>query len=235
MAADPESTYDYLFKIVIVGDSGVGKTCILHRFADDTYAESSIPNIGVDFKIKTIVVDGKKIKLQIWDGQGDGQERFRTITSAYYRGADGIICVYDVTNQISFARVKSWMKEIGQYADENVNRILVGNKSDLNTARAVDTEQGKKLADSLEIPFTETSAKNNDNVDEVFIRLATEIKHVLEEEKPEEEDLCKKIMDIISCSGWGDEPAPTSPQHQTPPELQNVQTLQIEPTPIKRK
>jgi len=155
--------YDFLFKLLLIGDSGVGKSCLLLRFADDTYTESYISTIGVDFKIRTVELDGKTIKLQIWDTAG--QERFRTITSSYYRGAHGIIVVYDVTDAESFNNVKQWLHEIDRYANENVNKLLVGNKSDLQNKRAVTFEQGKELADSLNIEFLETSAKNSTNVE----------------------------------------------------------------------
>jgi len=120
--------YDYLFKLLLIGDSGVGKSCLLLRFTDDTYNDSYISTIGVDFKIRTIEIEGKVIKLQIWDTAG--QERFRTITSSYYRGAHGIIVVYDVTDQVTFNNVKQWMQEIQRYACDTVNRLLVGNKVD---------------------------------------------------------------------------------------------------------
>ncbi|KAG2598426.1 hypothetical protein PVAP13_5KG366500 [Panicum virgatum] len=150
--------YDYLFKLLLIGDSGVGKSCLLLRFADDSYLESYISTIGVDFKIRTVEQDGKTIKLQIWDTAG--QERFRTITSSYYRGAHGIIVVYDVTDQESFNNVKQWLNEIDRYASENVNKLLVGNKCDLAESRAVSYEAGKALADEIGIPFLETSAKD---------------------------------------------------------------------------
>ncbi|XP_057173288.1 ras-related protein Rab-1B isoform X1 [Ursus arctos] len=199
--------YDYLFKLLLIGDSGVGKSCLLLRFADDTYTESYISTIGVDFKIRTIELDGKTIKLQIWDTAG--QERFRTITSSYYRGAHGIIVVYDVTDQESYANVKQWLQEIDRYASENVNKLLVGNKSDLTTKKVVDNTTAKvsgawvgppregglgsaalhpsfpssslfspcqEFADSLGIPFLETSAKNATNVEQAFMTMAAEIK-----------------------------------------------------------
>jgi len=167
--------YDYLFKLLLIGDSGVGKSCLLLRFADDTYTESYISTIGVDFKIRTIELEGKTIKLQIWDTAG--QERFRTITSSYYRGAHGIIVVYDVTDQESFNNVKQWLQEIERYACETVNKLLVGNKSDLTTKKVVDWTTAKEYADSLAIPFLETSAKNATNVEQAFMTMAAEIKN----------------------------------------------------------
>jgi Ras-related protein Rab-1A len=153
---------DYLFILVLIGDSGVGKSCLLLRFADDKWTDSYISTIGVDFKIRTIELDGKTIKLQIWDTAG--QERFRTISSTYYRGAHGIIVVYDVTNKQSFENVSRWLTEIDKYAREGVNKLLVGNKSDQGEAegggsRQVQTADGKAFADQKGIPFLETSAK----------------------------------------------------------------------------
>jgi len=167
--------YDYLFKLLLIGDSGVGKSCLLLRFADDTYTESYISTIGVDFKIRTIELDGKTIKLQIWDTAG--QERFRTITSSYYRGAHGIIIVYDVTDMVTFNNVKQWLQEIDRYACENVNKLLVGNKCDLANKRVVEYNSAKEFADSLGVPFLETSAKNATNVEAAFIKMASEIKN----------------------------------------------------------
>ncbi|KAJ8256586.1 hypothetical protein COCON_G00187380 [Conger conger] len=164
---------DYLFKLLLIGDSGVGKSCLLLRFADDTYTESYISTIGVDFKIRTIEMEGKTVKLQIWDTAG--QERFRTITSSYYRGAHGIIIVYDVTDQESFNNVKQWLEEIDRYACENVSKLLVGNKCDLASKKVVDFTTGKEFAVSLKIPFLETSAKNANNVEKAFLTMATEI------------------------------------------------------------
>ncbi|ONM17715.1 Ras-related protein RABD1 [Zea mays] len=132
-----EQRFDYLFKLLLIGDSLVGKSCFLLRFADDSYVDSYISTIGVDFKIRTVEVEGKTVKLQIWDTTG--QERFRTITSSYYRGAHGIINVYDITDMESFNNVKQWLDEIDRYANDSVRRLLVGNKCDLAENRAVDT------------------------------------------------------------------------------------------------
>ena len=124
-------------------------------------------SIGVDFKLKSIEVDNKIIKLQIWDTAG--QERFRTITTSYYKGAQGIVIVYDISDLNSFEHVKSWMNDIDKFAKEGVFKILVGNKSDLVDKRQVSKEKGKQLADSYGIPFLETSAKNNENIEKLFI------------------------------------------------------------------
>ncbi|CAL9069265.1 unnamed protein product [Musa banksii] len=198
-AMNPE--YDYLFKLLLIGDSGVGKSCLLLRFAvrskhvhhyifivnlkityrlltlfvDDSYLESYISTIGVDFKIRTVEQDGKTIKLQIWDTAG--QERFRTITSSYYRGAHGIIVVYDVTDQESFNNVKQWLNEIDRYASDSVNKLLVGNKCDLTANKVVSYETAKAFADEIGIPFMEASAKNATNVEQAFMAMTGAIKN----------------------------------------------------------
>ncbi|KAF3777864.1 Ras-related protein, partial [Nymphaea thermarum] len=169
---------DYLFKLLLIGDSSVGKSCLLLRFADDSYVDSYISTIGVDFKIRTVELDGKTIKLQIWDTAG--QERFRTITSSYYRGAHGIIIVYDVTEQESFNNVKQWLNEIDRYASDSVCKLLVGNKCDLVDNKVVDTSTAKAFADELGIPFLETSAKDSINVEQAFLTMAGEIKKRME-------------------------------------------------------
>ncbi|CAN4095937.1 unnamed protein product [Withania somnifera] len=148
---------------------------VLYFHQDDTYLESYISTIGVDFKIRTVEQDGKTIKLQIWDTAG--QERFRTITSSYYRGAHGIIVVYDVTDQESFNNVKQWLNEIDRYASDNVNKILVGNKADLTANRVVSYETAKAFADEIGIPFLETSAKDATNVEQAFMAMTGSIKN----------------------------------------------------------
>eukprot|EP01083_Nonionella_stella_P004577 13276_1 len=170
--------YDYLFKLLLIGDSGVGKSCLLLRFADDTYTESYISTIGVDFKIRTIEIDGKTIKLQIWDTAG--QERFRTITSSYYRGAHGIIVVYDMTETDSFTAVQNWLGEIERYASENVQKLLVGNKCDLVDKRQVDEATAQEFADQHAMPFLETSAKSAVCVEKAFITMAQKIKEKMQ-------------------------------------------------------
>lgn len=164
--------YDFLFKLVLIGDSGVGKSCLLLRFADDAFTESYISTIGVDFRFRTLNVAGKTVKLQIWDTAG--QERFRTITSAYYRGADGIIMVYDVTKKDSFDHVKDWLAEVNRYAADSTCKLLIGNKCDRSDVR-VPPEDGEKLAKELGMPFLQTSARTAENVEAAFIRMADEL------------------------------------------------------------
>ncbi|KAK9357068.1 ras family-domain-containing protein [Lipomyces doorenjongii] len=166
--------YDILIKLLLIGDSGVGKSCLLLRFSEDSFTPSFITTIGIDFKIRTIDLDGKRIKMQIWDTAG--QERFRTITTAYYRGAMGILLVYDVTDEKSFNNIRNWFSNVEQHASEGVNKLLIGNKCDWEEKRAVSTEQGKALANELGIPFIEASAKANINVEEAFVSLARQIK-----------------------------------------------------------
>ncbi|XP_052829479.1 ras-related protein Rab-35 isoform X1 [Octopus bimaculoides] len=156
--------YDHLFKLLIIGDSSVGKSCLLLRFAENTFSPSYITTIGVDFKIRTVECNGEKVKLQIWDTAG--QERFRTITSTYYRGTHGVIIVYDVTSGESFANVKRWLHEIDQNCDL-VSRILVGNKCDDEEKRVVLTEDAQRFANQMGILLFEASAKEDINVEEV--------------------------------------------------------------------
>ncbi|XP_036096272.1 ras-related protein Rab-8A isoform X2 [Molossus molossus] len=135
-------TYDYLFKLLLIGDSGVGKTCVLFRFSEDAFNSTFISTIGIDFKIRTIELDGKRIKLQIWDTAG--QERFRTITTAYYRGAMGIMLVYDITNEKSFDNIRNWIRNIEEHASADVEKMILGNKCDVNDKRQVSKERGEK-------------------------------------------------------------------------------------------
>lgn len=164
-----------IVKIVIVGDAGVGKSTLLLRYTDNEFSKAHVSTIGVDFKFKNIQLDGEKVRLQIWDTAG--QERFLATTKAYFRGAMGIMMIYDVTDSISFENMRDkWMKHVEEYADQNVNKILVGNKCDLENERGVETREGKELAEPLGIPFYETSALANINVTEVFEKIARDIK-----------------------------------------------------------
>jgi len=175
--------YDHLIKLLLIGDSGVGKSCLLLRFSDDSFTTSFITTIGIDFKIRTIEQEGKRLKLQIWDTAG--QERFRTITTAYYRGAMGILLVYDVTDEQSFNNIRNWIRQIQQHAADNVDKILIGNKCDMMDKKVVDTARGQALADEFGIKFFETSAKNNINVEKAFFEIARDVTKGLAEKGQE--------------------------------------------------
>jgi small GTP-binding protein len=165
------SSYDFMFKLLIVGESGVGKTCMLLRFADNVFEADCLSTIGVDFKVKQIELDGKRVKLQIWDSAG--QERFRNITSSYYRNCSGIIIVYDVTKLESFNKVTEWISEVRRFVP-TVPLIVVGNKCDLDD-RQVSTEDGKQLAEKQGLIFLETSAKTNLNIEAAFQELSKKL------------------------------------------------------------
>ena len=158
--------YDYLFKVLLLGDSGVGKTSLILRYTDETFNSKLVNSIGVDFKMKKKEIDGKVIKVQIWDTAG--HERFRAITYSYYRGVNAIIIVFDLTEDKSFLSIRDWLKQIDKYASKNVFKFLVGNKSDLQHKRLVSFEDAKKFADELNIPYFETSAKERININELF-------------------------------------------------------------------
>jgi len=166
--------YDMQIKLLMIGDSGVGKTCLLLRYANDSFSPTFITTIGIDFKIKNVDIDGKRVKLQIWDTAG--QERFRTITTSYFRGAQGIVLVYDVTDRRSFESIRNWISQIQQHADVHVNKILVGNKCDMVDEKVVSTEEGKKLAKEFGMDFWEASAKNDTNVEQCFLTIARSVK-----------------------------------------------------------
>lgn len=165
--------FDHLYKLIIIGDSGVGKSCLLLRFSEDSYIETHISTIGVDFKIKTLEVAGKTVKLQMWDTAG--QERFKNICSSYYRGADGVFVVFDITNPTSFSNVANWLKEADKHGGADSVRFLIGNKSDLEDSRAVSREQATALANEKGMVYMETSAKNDNGVSEAFVAIASKM------------------------------------------------------------
>ncbi|KAF0410789.1 ras-domain-containing protein [Gigaspora margarita] len=169
MTQSKSAAYDYLIKLVLIGGNDVGKSALLLRFSDDSFTPSFVTTIGIDFKTRIIGLDGKRIKLQTWVMAG--QERFRTITTAYCRGAMGILLVYDVTNERSFNNIRNWLSNIEQHAHEDVNKILIGNNCHLVEKKVITKEQGKALADENGIKFFEVSAKANINVEEAFFAL----------------------------------------------------------------
>ena len=161
---------ELLYKILLLGDSSVGKTCFLMRYTDNTFQEIHMSTIGLDYKLKNVQLDdGKMVKIQIWDTAG--QDRFRSITKNYYKGAHGIIVMYDVTNRKSFDNVKAWVEQIREEVSNKVSIILVGNKIDDVEGRKVTTEEGQKMADECGLSFFECSAKSGDNIDHTFNEL----------------------------------------------------------------
>ncbi|KAM7134809.1 ras-related protein Rab-8A isoform 1-T1 [Macrochelys suwanniensis] len=203
-------TYDYLFKLLLIGDSGVGKTCALFRFSEDAFNATFISTIGIDFKIRTIELDGKRIKLQIWDTAG--QERFRTITTAYYRGAMGIMLVYDITNEKSFENIRNWVRNIEEHASPDVEKMILGNKCDVNDKRQVSREQGEKLAIGFGIKFMETSAKANINIENAFFTLARDIKAKMDKKLVEYRSQQESDLQSMHRSPHVDPPEGNSPQ-----------------------
>uniref|UniRef100_A0A0D6R107 Uncharacterized protein n=1 Tax=Araucaria cunninghamii TaxID=56994 RepID=A0A0D6R107_ARACU len=168
-----EDDYDYLFKAVLIGDSGVGKSNLLSRFTRNEFSLESKSTIGVEFATRSIQVDDKLIKAQIWDTAG--QERYRAITSAYYRGAVGALLVYDITRHVTFENVERWLRELREHSDSNIVVMLVANKSDLRHLRAVSTEEGQGLAEREGLYFMETSALESTNVETAFKQVLTQI------------------------------------------------------------
>uniref|UniRef100_A0A914DB48 Ras-related protein Rab-43 n=1 Tax=Acrobeloides nanus TaxID=290746 RepID=A0A914DB48_9BILA len=172
---ETDESFDYLFKIVLIGDMGVGKTAVVQRFKNGTFLEKQGTTIGVDFTMKTLIIEGRRIKLQIWDT--GGQERFRTITQSYYRSANGIILCYDITCRQSFDSLNRWIEDVSKFAVPNVTKILIGTKADLTKERLVDKEEGEQLARAHNmIQFIEVSSKSNVNVDTVFYEMAAQLK-----------------------------------------------------------
>ena len=168
-------TDELVYKVLLLGDSSVGKTCFLLRYCDKSFQEAHLSTIGLDYRLKSMTLQNdKNIKLQIWDTAG--QDRFRAITKNYYKGANGIILIYDVTNKQSYENVKNWLTQIKEEANPNVIIYLAGNKIDVEEEqRVITTEDGQKIADEYKLPFKETSAKNGINVNEIFQELVEKI------------------------------------------------------------
>jgi len=171
------SNYDYLFKVVLIGDSGVGKSNLLSRFTRNEFNLESKSTIGVEFATRSINVDSKTVKAQIWDTAG--QERYRAITSAYYHGAVGALLVYDIAKHGTYVNVTRWLKELRDHADSNIVIMLVGNKSDLKHLRAVPTEEAKGFSTENGLSFIETSALDASNVEAAFQNILTEIYRIV--------------------------------------------------------
>ena len=163
-----------VYKVLLLGDSAVGKTCFLLKYTDKTFQEIHMSTIGLDYRLKTIKLkSGKNIKLQIWDTAG--QDRFRAITKNYYKGANGIILIYDVTSLQTYENIKTWVNQIKEEAPQNVVIFIAGNKIDMEEERKVTTEEGKRLAEEFGYPFYETSAKDDININEIFDDLVEKV------------------------------------------------------------
>ena len=168
-----DDSYEKLFKILLLGDSSVGKSSLFLSFMDKSWNETFVPTIGVDFKIKTINVNNMNIKFQVWDTAG--QERFRTIISSYYKGAHGILLVYDITLKESFESLNDWLNEIKKNTSKNIVKVLIGNKIDLNDKRIISFDEAKEFADNNNMKYIETSAKTATNVDQAFGLIGVEL------------------------------------------------------------
>ena len=186
-----DQDYEFIFKVLLLGNSNVGKSSLFLRFVDDIWNDTFVPTIGVDFKIKTFNIDSKKIKMQIWDTAG--QERFKNIIASYYRGAHGILLLYDVTDKDSFKNLSNWLIEIEKNASKNVLKVLIGNKCDLEDKRVVTFNQGKEFADTYGLKFIETSAKKKMNVNEAFETLGRELMIASADKKVNKTKDTKKI------------------------------------------
>ncbi|KAG5574615.1 hypothetical protein H5410_054749 [Solanum commersonii] len=174
---DASQKIDYVFKVVLIGDSAVGKSQILARFARNEFSLDSKATIGVEFQTRTLVIQRKSVKAQIWDTAG--QERYRAVTSAYYRGAVGALLVYDITKRQTFDHIPRWLEELRAHADKNIVIMLIGNKTDLEDQRAVPTEDAKEFAQKEGLFFLETSAMEATNVEDAFLTVLTEIFNIV--------------------------------------------------------
>ncbi|KAG9393083.1 Ras-related protein RABA2a [Carpediemonas membranifera] len=171
--AESEEYYDYLFKLVLIGDSGVGKSNLLSRFTRNEFLYESKSTIGVEFATRNLKMEGKTVKAQIWDTAG--QERYRAITSAYYRGAVGALLVFDITKRATYDNVDRWLKELREHADPDIAIMLVGNKTDQPHLRGVSTAEAQQKAREAKLSYFETSALSGDNVEASFTELVKEI------------------------------------------------------------
>ena len=186
--------YDYIMKLILIGDASVGKTNILNKYLKNEFDPNSKSTLGVELGTKNVKIDNKIIKVQIWDTAG--QERYKAITSTYYKGAKGAIIVYDITRKLTFDNIDKWIADLKINGDENIMIFLVGNKSDLNNNREVSKDEGINKSEKYNVPFLETSALQGDNIDRVFEELiqtvyVNNIEELLEENK---NDL---IMELI--------------------------------------
>ena len=173
MNSQNPSGYDMIFKVVLIGDTSVGKTNILSKYLTNDFDPDSKATVGVEFGTKNFKIEDNIVKVQIWDTAG--QERYRSITNAYYKGAKGSLLVYDITNPKTFENIDRWLSDLKVNGDENISVVLLGNKSDLEQDRIVYTQQGKEKAEFYKLAFMETSALNGNNIEKAFSELITDV------------------------------------------------------------
>ena len=185
-----EENYEMMFKVVLVGDSFVGKTNIMSKYLKNEFHDDSKATVGVEFGAKQFKIEGHTVKAQIWDTAG--QERYKAITSAYYKGAKGAFAVYDITRRSSFESIEKWVNDLTSTADKNVTIVIIGNKSDLEDHRQITKEEGQEKANKLQVAFLETSAFSGENLDKAFEMMVNEIY-----KKCHEEMLAEAEIDFI--------------------------------------
>mmetsp|Transcript_22347 Transcript_22347/g.31576 ORF Transcript_22347/g.31576 Transcript_22347/m.31576 type:complete len:208 (-) Transcript_22347:65-688(-) len=185
-------------RLLTLGDTGAGKSSLLLRYTQGEFASDYMPTIGIDFRLKTIELNGKTVKVQVWDTAG--QERFRTITHNYYKGAHGIALVYDCTVESTFYNIKKWIQDVHTYAENNVSLVLIGNKYDLKDERVIPEEQGRAVAEEFGIPFWETSAKADVNVNEAFSSLVTQVCERLAENSSSKNEASQPLRSTVNLS-----------------------------------
>ena len=200
-----EENYEVMFKVVLIGDMKVGKTNIVSRYIKNEFNKDSMSTIGVEFGSKELVIEGHNVKVQIWDTAG--QEKYKSITNAYYKGAKGAFVVYDITNKNSFDNADNWLNNLRASADKKCSIILIGNKSDLEDKREVSIEQGEEKAKNSEMAFMETSALSGDNIDKAFEMMINEAYKICHSEM---------LADVNIDIGKSDELSLKRPKEETP-------------------
>ena len=195
MSSNPNG-YDMIFKIVLIGDTSVGKTNILSKYLSNEFDPDSKATVGVEFGTKDFKIGNNIVKVQIWDTAG--QERYRSITNAYYKGAKGSLLVYDITNPKTFESLDKWISDLKTNAEEKISIVLIGNKTDLEDQRKITTEQGKEKAEFYKLAFMETSALNGNNIEKAFNELITDVYKNHHElfEKQAKVELTDKAIDL---------------------------------------
>ena len=196
MSSQNQNGYDMIFKVVLIGDTSVGKTNILSKYLSNEFDPDSKATVGVEFGTKDFQIENNKVKVQIWDTAG--QERYRSITNAYYKGAKGSLLVYDITNPKSFQNLDKWLSDLKSNGEDKISVVLIGNKSDLESERKITLEQGKEKAAFFKLAFMETSALNGNNIDNAFNELITDVYKNHHElfEKQAKVEITEKAIDI---------------------------------------